>query len=202
MASMTIEEYINSIFNNSLSLEDVYCNINNKSYQQSKCKKMMRNIKRTKFCDPWTIVWWNDGSITRVKCANNDTYSKAGGLMAAMVKHYLFDDVASQMSKFLHSVCKEQYMIKYPPTAQDMREAGIGTGDSIIEQIESKLSYIYNNRRTIRWDITSYNYQCTMPLTDIDKIKIIRHFENLGYKVNINKAPQDVVYIYDISINW
>lgn len=105
---MTVEEYVNSVFANATKVNDMYYNIMGKpAKRQSKCQKMMHNIKRTKFCDPWTIVWWEDGSITRVKCADNDTYSKAGGLMSAMVKHYLFDDVASQMSKFLHSVCKE-----------------------------------------------------------------------------------------------
>lgn len=93
-------------------------------------------------------------------------------------------------------------MLKFPPTAQDMREAGIGSGDSVIHQIKSKLSYIYNNRNDITWDINSYNYQCTMPLTEEDKNKIINYFEDLGYYVTIIKAPQDVVYIYDITISW
>ena len=57
-------------------------------------KKRVRNkrlrglIKRVVFNGPATIVFWNDGTKTVVKCAEGETYDKEKGLLAAMAKKF------------------------------------------------------------------------------------------------------------------
>lgn len=36
--------------------------------------------------DPYTIVFWKDGDVTRVKCSKNDTYDPEKGLSMAIIK--------------------------------------------------------------------------------------------------------------------
>lgn len=43
-------------------------------------------IKRVIFNNPATIVFWDDGTKTVVKCNNGDTYNKEVGLTACIVK--------------------------------------------------------------------------------------------------------------------
>ena len=51
-------------------------------------------IKDVKFNDPATIVWFNDGSKTVVKCQNDETFDKEKGLAMAIVKR-LYDNKGS-----------------------------------------------------------------------------------------------------------
>jgi hypothetical protein len=44
------------------------------------------------FHGPATIVYWNDGTKTVVKCQPGDTFSAETGLMAAMLKRYMGND--------------------------------------------------------------------------------------------------------------
>jgi hypothetical protein len=44
------------------------------------------------FHDPATIVYWNDGSKTVVKCQPGDTFSAETGLITAMLKKYMGND--------------------------------------------------------------------------------------------------------------
>lgn len=75
--------------------------LRDKQYRNS----YLRNrIQRVKFDNPWTIVWWKDGSITRVKCSNLDTFTEESGLMAAICKHYYED--TNIFGEMLHKWCK------------------------------------------------------------------------------------------------
>lgn len=44
------------------------------------------------FNDPATIVFWDDGTKTVVKCQEGDVYSKETGLAMAMLKRYMGND--------------------------------------------------------------------------------------------------------------
>lgn len=44
------------------------------------------SIKKVIYNEPATIVYWNDGTRTVVKCGENDTYSKETGLAMCIVK--------------------------------------------------------------------------------------------------------------------
>ena len=44
------------------------------------------------FHNPATIVFWDDGDKTAVKCQPGDTFSAEAGLTAAMLKKYMGND--------------------------------------------------------------------------------------------------------------
>lgn len=54
-------------------------------------QKAMSKIKNVIFNDPATIVFWNDGTKTVVKCGKNDTFDPEKGLGMAISK-YFFDN--------------------------------------------------------------------------------------------------------------
>ena len=59
--------------------------------RQKKNKRLRELIKQVIFSGPMTIVKWNDGTITRVRCAEGETYDQEKGLLAAMAKK-LYED--------------------------------------------------------------------------------------------------------------
>lgn len=61
-------------------------------------------IKRVKYDNPWTIVWWRDGKVTRSKCADSDVWSEAAGFNACVAKHYF--QTAGAYNKVLKTYCK------------------------------------------------------------------------------------------------
>lgn len=54
-------------------------------------QKAMSKIKNVIFNDPATIVFWNDGTKTVVKCGKDDTFDPEKGLAMAISK-YFFDN--------------------------------------------------------------------------------------------------------------
>ena len=54
-------------------------------------QKAMSKIKNVIFNDPATIVFWNDGTKTVVKCCKDDTFDPEKGLAMAISK-YFFDN--------------------------------------------------------------------------------------------------------------
>lgn len=54
-------------------------------------QKAMSRIKNVIFNDPATIVFWNDGTKTVVKCGKDDTFDPEKGLAMAISK-YFFDN--------------------------------------------------------------------------------------------------------------
>lgn len=46
------------------------------------------DIKRVIFSNPATIVYWDDGSKTVVKCGKHDKFDQEKGLAMAIVKKY------------------------------------------------------------------------------------------------------------------
>lgn len=57
----------------------------------SPCQKAMYRIKNVIFNDPATIVFWNDGTKTVVKCGKDDAFDPEKGLAMAISK-YFFDN--------------------------------------------------------------------------------------------------------------
>ena len=60
--------------------------------KRGKKKKVLRNIKKVIFSNPATIVLWNDGTKTVVKCGENETFDEEKGLAMAIAKHALGND--------------------------------------------------------------------------------------------------------------
>jgi hypothetical protein len=53
---------------------------------QKRNKRLRGLIEKVTFSGPVTVVKWNDGSITRVRCAEGEIYDQEKGLLAAMAK--------------------------------------------------------------------------------------------------------------------
>lgn len=51
-------------------------------------KKLRNKIKRVEFNKPWTIVVWNDGTVTRCKCQKGDKFNKETGLAICIAKKF------------------------------------------------------------------------------------------------------------------
>ena len=62
-------------------------------------------IKRVKYDNPWTIVWWADGKVTRSKCAENDVWSESAGFNACVAKHYF--QTTGAYNKVLKTYCED-----------------------------------------------------------------------------------------------
>lgn len=62
-------------------------------------------IKRVKYDNPWTIVWWADGKVTRSKCADSDVWSEAAGFNACVAKRYF--QTAGAYNKVLKTYCED-----------------------------------------------------------------------------------------------
>ena len=54
-------------------------------------KEFSNDIDHVLFRNPWTIVFWKDGSVTRVKCQKGDTYDREKGFAIAVIKHIFGD---------------------------------------------------------------------------------------------------------------
>jgi len=57
--------------------------------QKTTTNNTMFKIKEVLFQNPITLVKWADGTQTRVRCSNNDTYSKETGLAMCFMKKAL-----------------------------------------------------------------------------------------------------------------
>ena len=51
-------------------------------------EKAMPEIEKVLFKEPYTIVYWNDGTKTKVKCSDADSYSKDAGLAFCIAKRF------------------------------------------------------------------------------------------------------------------
>lgn len=83
-------------------------------------------IKNVYFNDPVTVVMWNDGTKTIVRCSENDFYDPEKGLAMAIVKKAYGND-----NKF-HKIFK-----KWIPEEDAAETSGI---DEIFENLRNRLS--------------------------------------------------------------
>lgn len=54
-------------------------------------KYFINSINKVQFTDPWTIIFWKNGEVTRMKCQDGDEYSKETGLALGIIKHMFGD---------------------------------------------------------------------------------------------------------------
>ena len=71
---------------------DIYTAIQKAMTNLSVTGTFMPAIENVMFKDPATIVFWDDGDKTVVKCQPGDTFSAEAGLTAAMLKKYMGND--------------------------------------------------------------------------------------------------------------
>jgi len=93
-------------------------------------------IKKVIFNDPATIVLWDDGTKTVVKCSLGDTYSKWAGLAFCICKKLMGDD----FHKAFKYWCKEDEIRSpiYRDAGTSMLESFSKAAD-IINQLSDKL---------------------------------------------------------------
>lgn len=65
----------------------------------------VNQIKRVKYDNPWTIVFWEDGTVTKSKCHKNDVWSEAAGLNACVAKRYF--QTAGAYNKVMKTYCHD-----------------------------------------------------------------------------------------------
>lgn len=79
---------------NNKEWRDVHKLINAKTYEELKSAENilgfgLPNVKNVYFNKPVTVVLWDDGTKTVVRCQDSDTYSKETGLALCMAKKAL-----------------------------------------------------------------------------------------------------------------
>ena len=87
---------------------DIYRNILNSIYGMS--TSHIPEIKNVIFNDPATIVFWNDGTKTVVKCQPGDSFDPEKGLAMAIVKKAYGNkgSYCNQLKKWLHKSKKQK----------------------------------------------------------------------------------------------
>lgn len=86
----------------------------------------VKQIKRVKYDNPWTIVWWADGDVTRSKCAENDVWSESAGFNACVAKRYF--QTAGAYNKVLKTYCPDAHNDNKSASWQDGYDAGYADG--------------------------------------------------------------------------
>lgn len=73
----------------------------NKYMEENKMKRLA--IKKVIYKNPATIVYWNGGEKTVVKCGENETFDPEKGLAMAIIKHLLGNEgnYYNEFKKFL-----------------------------------------------------------------------------------------------------
>ena len=116
-------------------------------------------IKRVKYDNPWTIVWWRDGKVTRSKCAKNDVWSESAGFNACVAKHYF--QTAGAYNKVLKTYCTDVHNDKvtswqdgYDTGYADGREDGYyeGREDGYDEGFEDGQNYERQERKEMNFE--------------------------------------------------
>ena len=57
-------------------------------------KSITNSIREVKFHDPYTIIFWKNGDVTRIKCQDGDTYDKEKGFAIALLKYFLGENTS------------------------------------------------------------------------------------------------------------
>lgn len=122
-------------------------------------ESQVNQIKRVKYDNPWTIVWWADGDVTRSKCAENDVWSESVGFNTCVAKHYF--QTAGAYNKVLKTYCTDVHNDKvtswqdgYDTGYEDGREDGYyeGREDGYDEGFEDGQNYERQERKEMNFE--------------------------------------------------
>lgn len=75
-------------------------------FSDNDVKLMEDYVKKVYFNQPYTIVIWNDGTKTIVKCAEGCKYDKYTGLMTCFLKKFMGDFGFSKFKKYASNLIK------------------------------------------------------------------------------------------------
>lgn len=90
------------------NLEKIKAELERKDKRDKKrnINNFILKIKKVEFNNPWTIVFWRGGDVTRVRCQAGEPYDAEKGLAMAIIKH-LFGDI-SYYNEIFKVVFEEQ----------------------------------------------------------------------------------------------
>ena len=86
---VTAERFVDELLSGLCMPDGDFSTAYQASQPTSRCLPMPVNVI---FHNPATIVFWDDGDKTVVKCQPGDTFSAEAGLTAAMLKKYMGND--------------------------------------------------------------------------------------------------------------
>lgn len=114
-------------------------------------ESQVNQIKRVKYDNPWTIVWWADGDVTRSKCAENDVWSESVGFNTCVAKHYF--QTAGAYNKVLKTYCTDVHNDKVT-SWQDGYDTGYEDGreDGYDEGFEDGQNYERQERKEMNFE--------------------------------------------------
>lgn len=114
-------------------------------------ESQVNQIKRVKYDNPWTIVWWADGDVTRSKCAENDVWSESVGFNTCVAKHYF--QTAGAYNKVLKTYCTDVHNDKVT-SWQDGYDTGYEDGreDGYYEGFEDGQDYERQERKKMNFE--------------------------------------------------
>lgn len=75
----------------------------NKSNAKSSEMRITDLIRKTVFRNPYTIIFWKNGTITKIKCNEADVYDPEKGLAMAIIKYYFGNRYYRDMLKILNN---------------------------------------------------------------------------------------------------
>ena len=74
---------------------------------EDKSKEKRMTIKRVIINEPATIILWEDGSKTVVKCKDGEVFDPEKGIAMAYIKHVLFNDRTTKCNKWFDKQIKQ-----------------------------------------------------------------------------------------------
>lgn len=98
--------YNNAVVGNSETINELIKGMKGDNMFEYKIRFVISDVKKVIINDPATIILWKDGSKTVVKCTENDEFDPEKGILLALVKHMLFEDSSTRMSKWMDEQTK------------------------------------------------------------------------------------------------
>ena len=187
---------------------------------------MMPKIKDVKFHDQATIVFWEDGTKTVVKCGNNDIFDPEKGLAIAIAKRALGNqgNYYNEIRKWTEGYFQEDYVNKYE-TNKDSSLYNIFAHKSSYRMHSIDIPYHkgmlhgYFNNDLRQWiytpDICFMKYN--LPASDNDQRIIVTAIKNIceynlaeytNEKITVdvnfctNYKDPDHPYTYTVNLNY
>lgn len=61
------------------------------------------DIEKVIFSGPATIVFWDDGTKTVVKCQEGDNFDYQTGILLCIIKKNMFDNDSGEFNRYIHT---------------------------------------------------------------------------------------------------
>lgn len=92
---------------------------------------IIRSIKKVRFDEGWTVIFWENGEVTKVKCQDGESFDPEKGVAMALIK-YLFGNISyyNEIFKSLNLDKEEgKIQIEAKPKKKKKRRSKISLAD-------------------------------------------------------------------------